>query len=279
MTSTGRPTGRTTGIPAGCPLSGLRVLVTRPAGQADKLLSGIRALGGVAEHIPFLAIEPIDDSGALALMADRLPTYRACIFISANAVSYALPVLTTRGWPASVAGAAVGPGTAALLRASGVAEVVMPEYQFDSEGLLSESFFNEASCQGQAFALIRGEGGRDFLANILRARGARVDELAVYRRTMNPRALALLTDWLVSASASPRLMVVSSSESLRNVVGAVTLPVADVLRRIPLLVPHPKIAEAAHALGFARVIVSNGGDEGLLETLRSYNGAYQPTSS
>lgn len=272
-------TGSASVSPAGRTLSGLRVLVTRPDGQADKLLSGIRALGGDADHIPFLAIEPIADSGALAQMADRLPTYRACIFISANAVTCALPALTPRGWPASVAGAAVGPGTAALLRACGVAEVVMPECQFDSEGLLSEPFFNEVSCQGHAFALIRGEGGRDVLAKTLRARGARVDELAVYRRTMNPQALALLTDWLDAAPSSPRLMVISSSESLQNVMAAAAPAQADVLRRIPLLVPHPKIAEAAHVLGFAKVMVSNGGDEGLLETLRSYNGVSQSTSS
>ena len=262
-----------TGSASGSPLSGLRVLVTRPDGQADKLLSGISALGGNAEHIPFLAIQPTADSGALAQMADRLPSYRACIFISANAVTCALPALTPRGWPAAVAGAAVGPGTAALLRASGVAKVVVPGHRFDSEGLLDEAIFAEAACRDQRFALIRGEGGRDVLAHTLRKRGACVDELAVYRRHLNPQAVPLLTHWLESGDPASRLILISSSESLRRVMDSVTPTVAERLCRVPLLVPHPKIAEVARILGFQTVLVSAGGDDGLLECLRSYNGA------
>ena len=263
---------------AGTPLSGVRILVTRPEGQADKLLSGIRMLGGTANHIPFLAIEPILDTSALAQIAHQLSTYRACIFISANAVACASPILASRGWPPSVVGAAVGPGTAALLRANGVTQVIVPAHRFDSEGLLEEEIFSVAACRGKAFALIRGEGGRDLLAQTLRERGARVDELVVYRRRLHPQALARLSEWLEAGIQSNRLMLISSSDSLRRVMDSVSPAIAASLRHVPLLVPHPKIAIAAQNMGFNTVAVSAGGDDGLLESLRSYNGATDITN-
>lgn len=258
------------------PLRGKRILVTRPEGQADKLLSGIRALGGEAAHIPFLAITPCADPAALAQMAGKLAEYRACLFISANAVDCAWPGLVPNTWPQAVVGAAVGPGTARVLRARGVAQIVTPASQFDSEGLLAEPFFAESQCRGNAFVLIRGDGGRDLLAQTLRARGAsRVDEIAVYQRRLHPVALSRLAAWLQGGDAhdpTADTIIISSSESLQRVMAAATPDLAERLRQTPLLVPHPKIAECARVLDFSRIGTSDGGDDGLLHGLRSYNG-------
>ena len=261
------------------PLRGKRLLVTRPEGQADNLLSGILALGGAAAHIPFLAITPCADPVALAFMAHHLNDYRACLFISVNAVQCAWPGLVSRGWPQALAGAAVGPGTARILRARGVSQIVVPTSRFDSEGLLAEPFFAESQCRGRAFALIKGEGGRDLLAKTLRARGAtRVDELAVYRRRLHPEALSRLAEWLQAASHSlADMILISSSESLQQVMAAVTPDMAERLRQTPLLVPHSKIADCARALGFVSICTSAGGDDGLLDCLRSYNDMCKPT--
>ena len=255
------------------PLRGRRVLVTRPEGQAAGLMEGIQALGGAAAHIPLLAIEATAATPALTQIAAQLAHYRAVIFISANAVRIAWPTLIrlqAAGWPSNVAAAAVGPGTARELKSLGVSQVVVPESRFDSEGLLAEAFFAEQACREQSFALIRGEGGRDFLAPSLRARGARVDEAAVYRRSLHPRALSRLEDWLAGGDATDTLLI-SSSESLQRVMAAATPMLAARLHSLCLVVPHPRIAEAARELGFARVAVSDGGDAGLLTHLQSYN--------
>lgn len=258
------------------PLRGKRILVTRPEGQADKLLSGICALGGQAAHIPFLAIEPCADPVGLAHMAHQLSDYRACLFISVNAVQCAWPGLVPDGWPKTLAAAAVGPGTVRALRARGVSEVIVPASRFDSEGLLAEPFFAESQCRGNAFALIRGDGGRDLLAQTLRARGAsRVDEIAVYQRRLHPVALSRLAAWLQGGDAhdpTADTIIISSSESLQRVMAAATPDLAERLRQTPLLVPHPKIAECARVLDFSRIGTSDGGDDGLLHSLRSYNG-------
>ena len=253
------------------PLHGKRFLVTRPEGQADQLLAGIRALGGDVTHIPFLAIEPAIDQAALKQIADHLPQYRACIFISANAVQCAWSGLAPQGWPRTLAAATVGPGTARVLLARGVSHIIVPARRFDSEGLLAEPDFAENQCHGQAFALIRGEGGRDFLAQTLRERGAQVDEAAVYRRRLHPAALSRLAEWLAAGAPAASTLLVSSSESLQRVLEQAAPLLVEQLRSATLLVPHPKIADSAQRLGCKRVFTSAGGDAGLLEALRSYN--------
>ncbi len=255
------------------PLRGRRFLVTRPEGQATGLMEGIRALGGTATHIPLLAIEALPESPALAQIADNLAAYRAVIFISANAVRIAWPTLTRNAklvWPSDVAAATVGPGTTRELEARGVSHVVTPARRFDSEGLLSEPFFAENLCRDQRFALIRGEGGRDLLAQTLRARGAHIDEIAVYQRGLHPLAFHQLRSW-VNEDPTPAMLLISSSESLERTMLAASDDLATTLRAIPVLVPHPRIAESARRLGFERVVVSEGGDEGMLAYLQTYN--------
>ncbi len=258
------------------PLRGKRFLVTRPENQATELVAGIRTLGGEVAHIPLLTIEPLADLSALAQMASRLADYQACIFISANAVHGAWPVLAQKGWPQTLPAAAVGPGTARALHALGISQVIMPASRFDSEGLLAENFFAESICRGRAFALIRGEGGRDFLAEALRARGARVDEAAVYRRRLHPDALNRLACWM--RAGMDDTIVISSSESLRYVMAEADPQLLAQLKQHRLLVPHARIAESARALGFKEIMISAGGDDGLLDFLRSYNGTDKTTN-
>lgn len=259
-------------------LSGKSFLVTRPEGQADVLLRGIRALGARADHIPFLAIEPIPNLAPLASIAHMLPDYAACIFISANAARIAWPMLSQGGWPGDRVAACVGPGTAAVLRELGVQRIIMPESCFDSEGLLAEGIFVKAHCEGRAFALIRGEGGRDYLAQALRARGAHVDEASVYRRQLHPDAVERLQTWLhLQTDPANVMLIVSSSDSLQRVISAADQALASRLKQLPVLVPHGRIAEIACQLGFNHVETTAGGDNGLLDYLRSYNGSSTTT--
>lgn len=252
------------------PLVGQHILVTRPAGQAATLMAGIEQLGGRVTHIPFLAIEPASDLVDLGRIAAHLETYRACIFVSANAVHSGWSLLTGhQPWPEALAAAVVGPGTARVLRQLGVSQVVQPEAQFDSEGLLALPFFSPEQCEGRDFALIRGEGGRDLLARTLRERGGRVDEASVYQRSLDP-------DAVISASRlmeidQPSVMVVTSSESLQRFMGAAPDSLAQVMRRLTMVVPHARIAQSATDLGYENVVVCEGGDEGILRFLQTYN--------
>jgi uroporphyrinogen-III synthase len=253
------------------PLGGQHILVTRPAGQADTLVAGIEQLGGHATHIPFLAISPIGDETDLQKIAAQLEQYRACVFISANAVETAWPVLTRhQPWPDVLPAAVVGPGTARVLRDLGVNHVLQPAERFDSEGMLALPCFSAAASHGAAFALIRGEGGRDLIASTLRDRGARVDEASVYQRSLDPQAVDAISQLIVQNK--PSAMIVTSSESLALLIRAASHSLVEALCKIHVIAPHGRIAQVARALGFNQVTVCDGGDEGILRFLRTYNG-------
>lgn len=161
-------------------LNGMTVLVTRPQHQAEHLCKMITAQGGHVLRLPTVAIEPLlsaEDCHAITTLAQ----YDIAVFVSANAVSYSLPLMQ-RQWPDHVLACAVGNATAKALRMSGVAQICMPESQFNSEALLQLSVLQQV--KDRKIMLFRGEGGRKYLAIELRKRGAYVREIICYRRTL-----------------------------------------------------------------------------------------------
>src|SRR5207253_9162201 len=109
------------------------------------------------------------------------------VFVSPNAAQqfFALQPSGRAGWPAGVVAAAVGPGTSAVLREGGVPVQALVEpaaeaARFDSEALWAQLAAREWS--GRSVLVVRGDGGREWLADTLRAHGASVDFVAAYRR-------------------------------------------------------------------------------------------------
>jgi uroporphyrinogen-III synthase len=148
-------------------LAGVRVLVTRPAHQAENLCRLIEAEGGVAVRLPLLTIEP---STHLAEARRLLAAPRQLwIFTSSNAVRHAVP-LVSGTWPPRLA--AVGPGTAAALAVAGQADAAMPLAGASSEALLALPELQAIA--GASILIVTGEGGLDVLARGLRERGGLV---------------------------------------------------------------------------------------------------------
>ncbi len=91
-------------------LAGLSVLVTRPATQSAGLCTRVRAAGGTALPWPAVRIVAIDAPPA----GPDEPVPDWVLFVSANAVRLGLT-----GIPAGPRIAAIGPATAAALKAAG----------------------------------------------------------------------------------------------------------------------------------------------------------------
>lgn len=251
---------------------GQHVLITRPAGQGATLQSGIARLGGRVSHIPFLAITATTDLTALEAIAKQLKNYEAVVFISANAVQMAMPVLTREEpWPNRLAAAVVGPGTARVLRGLGVGQILMPVERYDSEGLLALPELAPNRCEGRRFALIKGEGGRDLITRTLRDRGAQVDEATTYQRSLDIAAVGALQALMVKDK--PTAMIVTSSESLERFMRAAPATLASAVKQVAIIAPHERIAHCAIHLGFKDVHQCAGGDEGILTFLQTYNGS------
>ena len=82
--------------PAVKPLQGKRILVTRPAAQADGLAAMITAQGGEALRFPLLEIGPPDDLQAMHEVSENLDAYALAECIRPNDVDYSLTMFLAR---------------------------------------------------------------------------------------------------------------------------------------------------------------------------------------
>lgn len=244
------------------PLAGRCILVTRPAQQATDLAQGIRDAGGEALVFPALEIVPFSDA-ALRDCIERLHEFDAAIFISPNAAQHGLAAVQARGdFPAGLAYFALGPGTARALARQGLHDALQPEGQ-DSEALLDMSALQNVA--GKRFVIFRGAGGRETLAETLRARGAHVEYAECYRRERPPTdAAPLVARW---STGDIDAVTIASTQTLDNLAAMLGPAGVDFLRATPVFAPHAKIAAAARERGIRCAIATEGGDAGLLSGL------------
>ncbi len=164
---------------AAAPLAGWRVLVTRPAGQADDLVGRLRSLGAEPVVCPTIRIVPPPDWAPLDRALAQLGSYDWVIFTSVNGVRFVGERLAALGSSAAaLAGcrlAAIGPATRQALLDQGLSVALMPG-KYVAEAILDEI----GDVAGQRILLPRADIARKALAEGLQARGAQVDEAAAY---------------------------------------------------------------------------------------------------
>ena len=242
------------------PLTGAGVLVTRPARQAAGLVRRLAALGATPLAWPAIVILPPIDAAPLARVHAKLVSYDIAVFVSANAVEFG--VGDPARWPSLLVPFAPGPGTAEALAAVGVTGARVPAERFDSEGLLALPELQDV--KGKRAIVFRGDGGRELLGDTLRERGAHVDYVACYRRAA-PQSGA---EGLIAALCDGRVhaVTITSSEGLDNLLAAVGDAGRSAVARLPVFVPHRRIAEHARARGLTPITTA-GSDAGLIAGL------------
>ncbi len=254
------------------PLNGVTIVVTRPAAQASRLLELARAAGAACVPYPTLQIDPIAlDDATCAHLKSR--AWDWAIFTSANAVESALEQCSA---PLAARHAAVGRATARALEQRGIKVDACPE-SANSEGLLELQEF--AALAGRGVLLVKGSGGRELLRDALRARGADVLELAVYRRSVTaPTAAAAAQLHAALTSAGPLVVAVTSAEVLQSLLEHVASDDAARLRSRTLLVPGPRVAAAGARLGWTGPVVAaaTAEDEAMLAALTGLAAGSRP---
>ena len=272
------------------------VVVTRPAGQSRQLTEALQGAGLDVLSFPLLAISPAADDAPLRAALARLETFALVVFVSPNAIAFALDALAgvqgaaVARWPVQVPVAVVGPASVTALAERGIAapayRVIAPAganasaaghddtvpdaeaLRFDSEALWAQ--LDAAALAGKPVLIIRGNGGRDWLGDRLREAGAQVEAVEAYQRTL-PEPTAMQWQAVrdnLRPGAAPHAWLLTSSEAVRNLdvlVRQHLSPQEDAsLRQVQCIAPHARIAEQALALGFAHIQRAAPGAAGLL---------------
>lgn len=237
----------------------LQLILTRPQQQAGEWLQRLQAQGVPARSFPLLAISPAEPAQVQAAWA-ALPRARLAFFVSPNAVEgFFAQAPTGFEWPAACLAACVGPGSARALQAAGVPVSNIIQPPADAPSLDSEHLWPQLSgmdWQGQPVLMLRGEGGRDWLAERLRERGAApIEFFSVYRRGC-PQLDAAQQQELADLLAQPQrlLWLFSSGEAVGHLHSLA--PAGVDWSRQRCLATHVRIAERARAEGWGHVVLT-----------------------
>lgn len=244
-------------------LSGLNVLLTRPAMQAAGIAAAITAHGGKVIALPLLEIDPVierADVERLKSLIMALDNYEIAIFISTNAATFGVEWIENY-WPQLPAGIeayAVGPGTAEIL-------TKLPWLVHCADtGVTSEDLLALPGLQnvaGKRIALFRGLGGRELIAETLRERGARVDYLELYTRRVPEYSRESVLQQIEREGVN--VVVTTSMQILESFVYLIDVRNVSpaLLKKLHILVPSQRVQEKARAAGFTNVIDAGGADD------------------
>ena len=278
-----------------------RVIVTRPAHDADVWVAKLRQSGVKAQALPLIEIAAVThpaDINALEQAWSRLSDYTACMFVSGNAAAHFFgqnsgskmpeaqwirtqeaPNIVAFNIPASVRFLAPGPGTVAALLAAGVpaSQIDAPPAdaaQFDSEALWQ--VVGQRDWRGARVLIVRGKGdasadsagtGRDWLAQQWLAGGSTVDVVSSYERRA-PQLSAAQIELAKAASCDGSVWLFSSSEAVGNLAGQPGLKDVN-WHRARAVATHPRIQAAAEATGWGVVQPSRPALSDIMDALAS----------
>jgi uroporphyrinogen III methyltransferase/synthase len=234
------------------PLFGRRVLITRPLERADVLWKRFSELGAECLAQPAIEIAPPDDWRPVDAALARLNEFDWLVFSSVNGVRYFLDRLLESGGDmrrlAGVKLAAIGPGTSDELAAYHLRVDGQPPDVYRAEALAD---YLASDARGKRYLLARASRGREVLAETLRAAGANVEQIVVYKstdvQTPDTEIAAALAggriDWItVTSSAIARSLTRLFGGNLRKAKIASISPVTSATLRE---LGHEPTAEAA----------------------------------
>ncbi len=250
------------------PLFGKRVLVTRPAHQADELARLLRDEGAEPVLAPAIRIVGPSDPGRLSAAVSKMG-YGWVVFTSANGVERFFAEVERQGRDARALGGArvcaIGPATAAALTAHGIrADVVPSEYKGEDA---AAAVIEAGELSGVRVLLPRAEVAREALPDLLRAAGAEVEVVPAYR-TLGASEDDAITIRDAIFRRTVDIVTFTSPSTVREVAAALGDD-ADAVDELEIACIGPITAAAVEARGWsARTTAEDYTAPGLVAALR-----------
>ncbi|WP_447986918.1 uroporphyrinogen-III C-methyltransferase [Nitrospira sp. Nam74] len=197
------------------PLFGRRILVTRAREQAGELSALLAEYGAEPVEYPVIQIVPPESWHELDDALVDLSRYHWLVFTSVNGIRPFMERLQSKGQDARALSGlrigCIGPRTAEELARYGLNADLIPA-QFQAEGLIEA--MTRAGVSGRRVLIARAAVARDILPDELRAAGAEVHVVTVYRTIRPLGEVKQLKDQL--AARDLHIMTFASSSTVRN---------------------------------------------------------------
>lgn len=217
-----------------------KILIIRPQNRAVHDVAVCEAAGWQAEAVSPLEIEA--DAAALAALPQQFAAADAVFWVSPSAVETAAPYLKDWLSDGLKPQVAVGKATQNALREQGFQHIDAPEKGNDSEAVAALPLWQTLPPQAKVL-IVRGHGGRDFLARYLSGQGVQTEFAEVYFR--RPKALNWHEIDLESADAA----YITSRELVQEWFAQMPPQAARRGKTLLYFTHHPRIAEALEAAG------------------------------
>jgi len=232
-------------------LEGRTVLLVGTEVRVAALARALADSGAILLPFPTVRISPPTDPRPLDEALRRWTSYDWVVFTSSNGVDQVIARAGSLGVPLRADGgpkiAAVGPATMEAAEAAGLLVQAMPsEYLTDA---IADAI---GTVEGRRILLPRSSLARRSLADILRARGAHVDEVDAYD------SLAASPD-PSRLGRAPRvdLVVLTSASAVRNLASILPPSTFERIRATAVAACiGPVTAEAARELGLRVAVVA-----------------------
>ena len=214
-----------------------RILITRSPHQASELAERLRALGVEPILIPTIALEDPTTFDPLDAAIAQLSNFHWLLFTSANAVEafhHRLSGLALKGtgfspsvtalekkWalapevslPPNCRIACIGPATARAVESFNRKPSLIPPHAVAES--LAEALLPHVQ-PGVRFLLVRAESARDHLPETLRAAGADLTIVPVYRTIVPTESIAAIRQLFSSSENWPAAITFTSSSTVAN---------------------------------------------------------------
>ncbi|MGB1262318.1 MAG: uroporphyrinogen-III synthase [Cognaticolwellia sp.] len=227
----------------------LKLLITRPEKAGRDLQLCLQQQGYQSYCQPLFDYQPrASHQQLLALQAQV--SRPIIIFISVAAVEFANKLMPISAWPKQAV-VAVGRATQQALQALNVRALVPKTH--DSEGLLALSSLHDV--QQKDVIIVRGDGGRELIADDLRQRGASVHYFESYQRVWRSHSVEHVKTW---QQQQINCILITSNALLEFIVNLIRDTDSYWQDECLWIVASERIANNAKQLGIKRIINANG---------------------
>jgi uroporphyrinogen-III synthase len=247
------------------PSSNLHVLITRPEKAGRALAQQLENSTINSYCQPFFSYQTLASVIATQQLVNKFPN-ALVIFVSVAAVEFAHAAFPLSQWE-NCQFIAVGSATQQALKHLKI-NAMVPNIH-TSEGLLGLAIFDHV--ENKDIIIVRGDGGREHLAQELQQRGANVHYLESYQRAWYQLDQNHVQHW---KNQQINCIVVTSNALLESIVHLIKNSDSYWKNTCLWVVASKRIATKAKTLGLQNIINADGAnDQAIITAITAYGKA------